>query len=66
MPDPSGEPVSRPHGPLLRDPPLPPGYVDPIKASDVLEDPFAADNAPQPTAAKNPQVRKDDPRAGAG
>jgi hypothetical protein len=32
----------------------------------VLEDPFAADNAPQPTAAKNPQVRKDDPRAGAG
>lgn len=28
-----------PTGPLLRDPPPPPGYVDPIDQSDLLEDP---------------------------
>ena len=29
-------------GPLLRDPPPPPGYVDPLEESDLLDDPSAA------------------------
>ena len=31
-----------PHAPLLRDPPPPPGYTNPVEESDVLEDPFSA------------------------
>ena len=30
-----------PTGPLLRDPPAPPGYVNPVEESAFLEDPFA-------------------------
>lgn len=39
------EPEQPPGEPLLRDPPPPPGYVDPIEESDVLQDPFASDDA---------------------
>jgi hypothetical protein len=31
-----------PRAPLLRDPPPPPGYTNPVEESDVLEDPFSA------------------------
>ena len=30
-----------PSGPLLRDPPPPPGYVNPVEESEFLEEPFA-------------------------
>jgi hypothetical protein len=30
----------QPPGPLLRDPPPPPGYVNPVEQSEVLEQPF--------------------------
>jgi hypothetical protein len=43
------DPEQRPDEPLLRDPPQPPGYVDPIEESDVLREPFASDAA-QPMA----------------
>jgi hypothetical protein len=33
-------PDERPSVPLLRDPPPPPGYTNPLEQSDVLEDPF--------------------------
>ena len=31
-----------PRGPLLRDPPLPPGYTNPVEESELLEEPFGA------------------------
>ena len=58
------DPEQRPDEPLLRDPPPPPGYVDPIEESDVLQEPFASDAA-QPMAEANRQVRRDIPGAGA-
>ena len=33
-------PDEEPAGPLLRDPPPPPGYVNPVEQSEVLERPF--------------------------
>ena len=35
-------PDEQPAGPLLRDPPPPPGYVNPVEQSEVLEQPFTA------------------------
>ena len=43
MADVDQESKEQPAGPLLRDPPAPPGYVDPLGESDTLEDPFATD-----------------------
>lgn len=43
MADVDQESNEQPAGPLLRDPPAPPGYVDPLGESDTLEDPFATD-----------------------
>ena len=31
----------QPPGPLPRDPPPPPGYVDPLQESELLDQPFA-------------------------
>ena len=56
------EPELHPGEPLLRDPPPPPGSVDPIEESDVLQDPFAAEQA-QPMAEANRQVNRDVPGA---
>lgn len=42
------EPVEEPQqplahrGPLLRDPPPPPGYTNPVEESELLEEPFGA------------------------
>jgi hypothetical protein len=58
------DPEQHPHEPLLRDPPPPPGYVDPLEESDVLQDPFAAEGA-QHTVEENQRVRRNVPRAGA-
>jgi hypothetical protein len=33
-------PDEHPAVPLLRDPPLPPGYTNPVEESEVLEQPF--------------------------
>lgn len=38
-----------PSPPLLRDPPLPPGYVDPVEGSIALRDLFAVDPGSQPS-----------------
>lgn len=51
------QPEQDPTGPLLRDPPPPPGYVDPIEESDVLEDPFARDRTQ--STEDTEQVRTD-------
>jgi hypothetical protein len=37
---PPDAPEEQPAGPLLRDPPPPPGYVNPVEQSEVLEQPF--------------------------
>ena len=34
---------AEPSGPLLRDPPPPPGYVNPVEGSELLEEPFASE-----------------------
>ena len=51
MADTEGDPVvaaeerleAEPSGPLLRDPPPPPGYVNPLDESELLEEPFASE-----------------------
>ena len=58
------DPEQRPDEPLLRDPPPPPGYVDPIAESDVLQGHFASEDGPT-MAEANRQVRRDIPGAGA-
>ena len=54
MADVDGEPVvapagehleAEPSGPLLRDPPAPPGYVDPVQENGFLEEPFGSDES---------------------
>jgi hypothetical protein len=35
-----------PPGPLLRDPPPPPGYTNPVEQSDLLDSPFASEREP--------------------
>ena len=64
MAEPFEDPERGSDEPLLRDPPPPPGYVDPIEQSDVLRDPFVPDAA-RPMAEANRQVRRDVPGAGA-
>jgi len=34
---------AEPAGPLLRDPPPPPGYVNPVEESEFLKEPFASE-----------------------
>lgn len=39
--EPPDDPDQRPAGPLLRDPPPPPGDVNPVEQSELLERPFS-------------------------
>jgi len=34
---------AEPSGPLLRDPPPPPGYINPLEESELLEEPFSCE-----------------------
>jgi hypothetical protein len=51
--DVDGEPIvapgehleAQPAGPLLRDPPAPPGYVDPVQQNGLLEEPFGSEES---------------------
>jgi len=38
----AGHSPDEPEVPLLRDPPPPPGYSNPVEESEVLEEPFSA------------------------
>ena len=40
-----GKPEPQEPGPLPRDPPPPPGYVDPLEQSEILEEGLPASNA---------------------
>lgn len=42
---PREHPETGPSGPLLRDPPAPPGYVNPAEESQLLEEPFASEES---------------------
>ena len=41
--DPEESLDAEPSGPLLRDPPPPPGYVNPVEQSELLEEPFSGE-----------------------
>ncbi len=44
-------------GPLLRDPPPPPGYTNPVEENELLEEPFAPERWSE-TRPEEPQVAK--------
>jgi len=41
--DPEEQLDAEPSRPLLRDPPPPPGYVNPLEESELLEEPFSCE-----------------------
>ena len=57
------DPEQHPHEPLLRDPPPPPGYVDPTQESALLQDPSKSEAA-HPSGEPNQRVKRNVPEAG--